>query len=110
MSTEQSPRDRGRKTQAERQAYTRRRAQRTAGEASSHRNRWTIDDARTALDVTMSVPEVALRLGRTASAVEGLRAKWRSGALPVALADQLPPYRPADGGLRIDPDLEAGDD
>lgn len=94
MPTEQSPRGRGRKTQTERQAYTRRRAQRTASEATSHRSRWTIDDARTALDVTMSVPEIALRLGRTASAVEGLRAKWRSGALPSALADQLPPYRP----------------
>lgn len=99
MPSDQAPRGRGRKTQTQRQAYTRRRAQRTAGEATSHRSRWTIDDARTALDVTMSVPEIALRLGRTASAVEGLRAKWRSGALPSALGDQLPPYRP-----------EAGDD
>lgn len=87
----------GRKTRAERRAYTRRRAARTASAASHHRSRWTIDDARTALDLTLPVPQVALRLGRTASAVEGLRAKWRSGALPLALADQLPPYRPAAG-------------
>ena len=86
---------RGRKTRAERQSYTRRRAARTAGDASRHRNRWTIDDARTALDLALPVPEAALLLGRTASAVEGLRAKWRSGALPPALADQLPPYRAA---------------
>ncbi len=89
---------RGRKTRAERQAYTRRRAARTAREASRHRSRWTIDDARLALDLTLSVPQVALRLGRTAAAVEGLRAKWRSGALPPALADQLPPYRPTSAG------------
>lgn len=101
---------RGRKTRTERQAYTRRRAQRTAGEATSHRNRWSIDDARTALDVTLAVPEVALLLGRTASAVEGLRAKWRSGALPPALADQLPPYRPADADPISHPHTEDGDD
>ncbi|OBK33745.1 hypothetical protein A5658_12915 [Mycobacterium sp. 1245111.1] len=83
---------RGRKSRAERQAYTRRRAARTAS-AGRHRRRWTIDDARTALDTGLSVPEAALRLSRTAAAVEGLRAKWRRGSLPAALADQLPPYQ-----------------
>jgi hypothetical protein len=114
MPTEQPSRSRGRKTPAERQSYTLRRAERTAGKkgekATSHRSRWTIDDARTALDLSLSVPEIALRLGRTASAVEGLRAKWRSGALPLALADQLPPYRPADAHHSTHPGLEAGDE
>jgi len=97
MTSAQPPAGRGRKSRSERQAYTRRRAERTAGEATRHRNRWTIDDARTALDLSLSlsVPEVALRLGRTAAAVEGLRAKWRNGALSSSLADQLPPYRAA---------------
>lgn len=111
MPTAQSPRGRGRKTQAERQNYTTRRAKLTGGKnATSHRSRWTIDDARTALDLSLSVPEIALRLGRTASAVEGLRAKWRSGALPLALADQLPPYRPAGTNHRTVPGAVAGDD
>lgn len=108
MPTEQPSRGRGRKTQTERQAYTRSRAKRTASKATSHRNPWTIDDARTALDLTLPVPEIALRLGRTAAAVEGLRAKWRSGALPLALADQLPPYRPADAPISH-PEMEADD-
>ncbi len=110
MPTPQPPHGRGRKTQTERAAYTRNRAKRTAGKATSHRSRWTIDDARTALDLSLSVPEVALRLGRTAAAVEGLRAKWRGGALPLALADQLPPYRAADASSISHVDKEIGDD
>ncbi len=91
---------RSRKSRSERQAYTARRAARTTAAADRHRSRWSIDDARAALDISVAVPEVALRLGRTAAAVEGLRAKWRSGALPAALADQLPPYRPTGKGGR----------
>lgn len=86
-----------RRSRAQRQAYTRRRAERTKASAVRNGARWTIDDARAALDTAVPVPELALRLGRTASAVEGLRAKWRNGTLPSALADQLPVYR---GGSR----------
>lgn len=78
------------KTRAERTAYTRRRAIRTA-DAGRHGSRWSIEDALTAVDPTLSVPEAALKLGRTAAAVEGLRAKWRAGKLSSALTDQLPP-------------------
>lgn len=81
---------RRRKSNAERRSYTRRRAERTAN-AAHHRHRWTIDDAKTALDLTMTVPDAALQLGRTAAAIEGLRVKWRQGKLPTGLADQLPP-------------------
>lgn len=79
------------KTRAERAAYTRRRAIRTADAAVQHGARWSIDDALTAVDPTLTVPDAALRLGRTAAAVEGLRAKWRAGKLSAALTDQLPP-------------------
>ncbi len=96
-TTDPAPSPHTRKSRSERQAYTARRAARTASGAHQHRARWTVSDARVALDVSLPVPEVALMLGRTAAAVEGLRAKWRSGALPAALADQLPPYRPGSG-------------
>lgn len=81
---------RPRKTRDERQRYTQRRAERTGGTGDRQWRRWTISDARIALDPSLSVPDVAIRLGRTASAVEGLRAKWRAGRLPEALATQLP--------------------
>ncbi|MDM3927793.1 hypothetical protein CKJ76_24145 [Mycobacterium avium] len=80
---------RRRKSRGERRSYTRRRAQRTAN-ASRHGARWSIDDAKAALDLTRTVPELALQLGRTAAAVEGLRAKWRQGQLPQGLADYVP--------------------
>lgn len=82
-------RNRRRKGSGERRSYTRRRAQRTAN-ASRHGARWSIDDAKAALDLTRTVPELALQLGRTAAAVEGLRAKWRQGQLPQGLADYVP--------------------
>lgn len=79
------------KSPAERAAYTRRRAIRTADAAVRHGARWSIGDALTAIDPTLTVPEAAVRLGRTAAAVEGLRAKWRAGQLSAALTDHLPP-------------------
>ncbi|MUL61005.1 hypothetical protein B5P44_00195 [Mycobacterium sp. CBMA 213] len=82
---------RPRKTRNERQRYTQRRAERTGRTGDRQWRRWTISDARIALDPSLSVPDVAIQLGRTASAVEGLRAKWRAGRLPEALATQLPP-------------------
>lgn len=80
-----------RRTKDERRRYTARRAERTATSADKHGARWTIDDARVALDLSLSVPDAALQIGRTAAAVEVLRAKWRRGQLPAGLAQQVPP-------------------
>ena len=83
--------DRQKRSQEERRRYTERRAERTAATAARGGARWTISDARVALDQSLSVPEAALRVGRTATAVEVLRAKWRRGQLASALAAQVPP-------------------
>ncbi|WP_084020231.1 hypothetical protein [Mycobacterium avium] len=79
-----------RRSAAERRRYTKNRAQRTAG-GDKQRTPWSIEDARAALDESMTVTEAALAVGRTAVAVERLRAKWRSGRLPAGLANQVPP-------------------
>ncbi|MGB3674336.1 MAG: hypothetical protein WA988_07850 [Candidatus Nanopelagicales bacterium] len=87
------------KDRARRARYTERRAERTAASAAVHRRPWTIEDARTAVDVSMTVPEAARVVGRTASAVESLRNRWRRGVLPDALALHLPvPDRGGDRG------------
>lgn len=80
-----------RRTKGERRRYTMRRAERTVTSADKQGARWTIADARVALDLSLSVPEAALQLGRTAAAVEALRAKWRRGELAAGLAQQVPP-------------------
>lgn len=85
------------KDRARRARYSQRRAERT-GSASSHRRPWSIEDARRAVDVSLTVPEAATAVGRTASAVESLRSRWRRGQLPDALAAHLPP--PAEGSRR----------
>ncbi|PJE00760.1 MAG: hypothetical protein CK429_36120 [Mycobacterium sp.] len=79
----------------ERRRYVERRAARTAvpGRTQNVKRPWNVDDAKTALDLTLSVPEAALRVGRTASAVESLRLRWRQGRLPDALAIHIPPPR-----------------
>ncbi|MEB3071971.1 hypothetical protein [[Mycobacterium] vasticus] len=87
------------RTRAERRSYTARRAVRTA-DAPQHRQRWLIEDARLALDLSLTVPQAAKRLGRTAAAVEALRAKWRGQTLPDSLACQVPPPPPAAGRER----------
>ena len=79
------------RTPAERRSYTSRRAERTASTAHNTKMRWTITDARVALDLSLSVPEAAVQVGRTATAVENLRRKWRLGQLAAGLADQVPP-------------------
>lgn len=76
---------------AERRSYTLRRAERTAATADRGGARWTIAEARVALDLSLSVPDAALQVGRTATAVENLRRKWRRGQLADGLTDQLPP-------------------
>lgn len=76
--------------------YIRNRAARTASDNSARRRPWSIPDARVALDVTLTVPQAALQVGRTASAVESLRRRWRLGRLPDALAAHLAP--PGAGG------------
>ena len=83
--------ERPRRGPAERRNYTLRRAERTAATAKRGGARWTIAEARVALDLSLSVTEAALQVGRTATAVENLRRKWRRGQLPAGLADQLPP-------------------
>ncbi len=83
-----SPRSR---SKSERRRYTERRAERTAAGANKRGAPWTIADARVALDLSLSVTDAALEIGRTATAVEGLRAKWRRGELAAGLAQQVPP-------------------
>lgn len=73
----------------QRREYHQRRAAKTAG-GQAHRQRWTIPEARIALDGRLSVPQAARQLGRTASAVQHLRQRWRAGTLPRGLADQVP--------------------
>jgi hypothetical protein len=79
----------------ERRRYVERRAARTAvtARAKKRRRLWTIDEAKTALDLSLTVPDAALKVGRTASAVESLRMRWRHGRLPEALAAHISPPR-----------------
>lgn len=90
----------GGKGSAERRRYVENRARRTA-DGDKRGAPWTIPDARTALDVNLSVPEAATMVGRTAVAVERLRAKWRRGELPAGLADQVAPPPPRPQGSRL---------
>lgn len=73
----------------QRREYHQRRAEKTSG-GQAHRKRWTIPEARIALDGRLTVPQAARQLGRTASSVEHLRQRWRTGTLPRGLADQMP--------------------
>lgn len=79
------------RSKEERRRYSQRRAQRTAAGADKQGSRWTIGDARAALDLSLTVTEAAGKVGRTAAAVELLRAKWRRGELAAAIAAQVPP-------------------
>lgn len=81
----ESPEERRRR---QRREYHQRRTNRTAA-GQEHGRRWTIVDARVALDLRLSVPEAAAAVGRSASAVESLRRRWRAGRLPAVLADQV---------------------
>lgn len=75
------------------QRYAKKLAERTAPAADTAGSRWTLSDARTALDTSLTVPQAAQRVGRSGSAVKSLRQRWRKGTLPADLADQLPVYR-----------------
>jgi hypothetical protein len=79
----------------ERRRYVERRAARTAvpGRAKNVKKPWSVDEAKTALDLSLTVPEAALKIGRTASAVESLRLRWRRGSLPDLLTIHIPPPR-----------------
>jgi hypothetical protein len=78
----------------QRREYHQRRTFRTSG-GQEHGRQWTVADARIALDVRRTAPDVAIELGRSASAVESLRRRWRNGRLPAGLIDQVPrPPRP----------------
>ena len=73
----------------QRREYHQRRALNTAG-GQAHRHQWTIPEACIALDLGLTVPQAAIKLGRTASAVQNLRRRWRAGTLPHGLAGQVP--------------------
>ncbi|MGD9622195.1 MAG: hypothetical protein AB7G47_19405 [Mycolicibacterium sp.] len=75
---------------AQRRDYHQRRIDK-APAADGPRQRWTIAEARVALDTTLPVLDAAKALGRSANAVESLRRRWRTGRLPAVLADQVPP-------------------
>ena len=80
--------------------YLARRAARTAPSTDGTARRpWSVPDAKVALDLSLTVVEAALQIGRTASAVESLRSRWRAGKLPAGLAARLPssPTRPVKG-------------
>lgn len=79
----------------ERRRYVERRAARTtvAGHTPKVKKPWGVDEAKTALDLSLTVPEAALKIGRTASAVESLRLRWRKGRLPDLLTMHIPPPR-----------------
>ena len=80
--------------------YLARRAARTAPPIDETARRpWSVPEAKVALDPSLTVVEAALQIGRTASAVESLRSRWRAGKLPAALATRLPsaPARPVKG-------------
>lgn len=74
---------------AQRRDYHQRRIAKAPG-GGGPRQRWTITEARVALDTTIPVLEAAQALGRSANAVESLRRRWRAGRLPAVLADQVP--------------------
>lgn len=103
MSSEYSPKDPEERKRQERRRYIDSRAKRTAvrggvTKKTSARRPWKIDEARTALNVKLTVPEAAVKINRTASAVEELRKRWRAGRLPASLADQIPPPPPPTAG------------
>ncbi|WP_242413742.1 hypothetical protein [Mycolicibacterium fortuitum] len=79
----------------ERRRYIERRAARTAvpDRTKNVKKPWTVDEARIALDLSRTVPAAALEIGRTASAVESLRLRWRRGRLPDLLSIHFPPPR-----------------
>lgn len=79
----------------ERRRYVERRAARTTvpGRAKNVKKPWSVDEAKVALDLSLTVPEAALKVGRTASAVESLRLRWRQGRLPDVLTMHTPPPR-----------------
>lgn len=95
MSSEYLPHDSDERKRRERRRYIDSRAKRTAVKGGKDkkpvRRPWVIDEARTALDLKLTVPEAAVKINRTASAVEELRKRWRAGRLPASLADQIPP-------------------
>lgn len=96
MTSEYSPQESGQRKRQEQRRYIDSRAKRTAvrggaTKKAATRRPWKIDEARTALNVKLTVPEAALKINRTASAVEELRKRWRAGRLPASLADHIPP-------------------
>ena len=65
----------------ERERYARRRA--AAPEQPNKHDRWTVEDARIAADLSRPVAEAAAVLGRSSQAVMGLRHRIASGKITV---------------------------
>jgi hypothetical protein len=79
----------------ERRRYIEGRAARTAvpGRAENVKRPWTVDEAKIALNLALTVPQAAVQIGRTASAGASLRQRWRKGRLPDALSVHIPAPR-----------------
>lgn len=90
--------DRQQRLRLKRRLYAQRVAARTVPTASSGGAQWSVSEARIALDVSLTVPQAALAVGRSASSVRSLRQRWRQGRLSPGLASQLPGYRPHGNG------------
>lgn len=84
----------GAETSAERRRRQRReyhdRRTRASVAGPEHAKPWNASDARIALDTTLTVPQAAKRVGRSANAVESLRRRWRAGRLPLGLSAHIP--------------------
>lgn len=96
----ETPEERRRRKRRE---YHARRARAIAG-GPDHGQRWTVSDARTALDTTLSVADAAVKVGRSANAVESLRRRWRTGRLPAGIAVHMPDPPPATAPVTAQPE------
>jgi hypothetical protein len=86
--------ERRRRLRLKRRLYAQRVAARTVPSARSGGAQWSVSEARLALDMSLTIPQAALAVGRTASSVRSLRQRWRQGRLSPGLASQLPAYQP----------------
>lgn len=90
--------DRRKRLRLKRRLYAERVAARTVPLARSGGAQWSVSEARVALDESLTVPQAALAVSRSASSVRSLRQRWRQGRLSPGLASQLPAYRPQGDG------------
>ena len=93
----------GKRSKEERRRYSQRRSDRTAASAEKSGTRWTIGDARLALDLSLTVTQaavevgkqsVALRQPRAQSSGDGLDGGKRVADLVAEHADEPSPGQP----------------